>query len=101
MKICSDASEDPDRVGRYALDYRSEMGDIELWNRDGVAWFDAPRPRRLHRCWVQTKGFTDWFRGVLCPACNTGIGLLGDDPERLESAADYLIERGDYARGTA
>lgn len=29
-------------------------------------------------------------RGLLCGKCNTAIGLLGDDPERAESAAAYL-----------
>lgn len=30
------------------------------------------------------------FRGWLCSNCNRGIGYLGDDPSRLESAAGYL-----------
>ncbi len=29
-------------------------------------------------------------RGLLCGRCNTAIGLLGDDPERIEKAAVYL-----------
>lgn len=29
-------------------------------------------------------------RGVLCTQCNTGMGLLRDDPERLQKAIDYL-----------
>jgi DNA-directed RNA polymerase subunit RPC12/RpoP len=29
-------------------------------------------------------------RGVLCSPCNTGIGLLRDDPARLQKAIDYL-----------
>ncbi len=29
-------------------------------------------------------------RGLLCRACNTVLGLMGDDPERLEAAARYL-----------
>ena len=29
-------------------------------------------------------------RGLLCHACNTSIGHMGDDPERLERAAAYL-----------
>jgi len=31
-------------------------------------------------------------RGVLCRSCNWGIGILGDDPARLEAAARYLRE---------
>lgn len=29
-------------------------------------------------------------RGLLCSPCNRGIGLLGDDVDRVLSAADYL-----------
>jgi hypothetical protein len=30
------------------------------------------------------------FRGLLCHECNSGIGLLGDDPARLRAAIEYL-----------
>jgi hypothetical protein len=29
-------------------------------------------------------------RGLLCSACNTGIGLLGDNVEGLQRAMNYL-----------
>jgi hypothetical protein len=29
-------------------------------------------------------------RGLLCRDCNSGIGLLGDEPRQLRSAADYI-----------
>jgi len=32
-------------------------------------------------------------RGLLCNQCNQGLGLLKDDPELLEKAAQYLRER--------
>lgn len=35
-------------------------------------------------------------RGLLCSACNTGIGLLKDSPDVLEVALQYLEERGCY-----
>lgn len=31
-------------------------------------------------------------RGLLCNECNRGMGLLGDSPERLQKAVDYLIK---------
>ena len=32
-----------------------------------------------------------WVRGLLCRDCNFAIGLLREDTERFQSAADYLI----------
>lgn len=33
---------------------------------------------------------TDVVRGLLCSSCNSGIGLLQENPEILESAVAYL-----------
>ena len=33
---------------------------------------------------------TGTLRGVLCLHCNSALGLMADDPARLESAAAYL-----------
>lgn len=35
------------------------------------------------------------IRGILCSNCNTGIGKLGDTPEGLERAEDYLWSKRD------
>jgi hypothetical protein len=38
---------------------------------------------------------TGLIRGLLCHFCNTGIGLLGEDPVRMARAIDYV--RGNHA----
>jgi recombination endonuclease VII/HNH endonuclease len=35
---------------------------------------------------------TGTFRGLLCESCNLAIGQMGDDPERLYAAAEYLLK---------
>ena len=39
---------------------------------------------------------TGEVRGLLCNACNTGLGLLRDSEKTLKSAIKYLKERGSY-----
>lgn len=35
---------------------------------------------------------TGKVRAILCGSCNRGIGMLQDDPEVVQSAADYLLK---------
>lgn len=43
--------------------------------------------RALH---IDHDHATGRVRGLVCFACNTGMGKLGDDPALLRKAADYL-----------
>lgn len=43
-----------------------------------------------HGCCPGEKTCGNCLRGLLCPACNTAIGLLNDDVIRIQSAAFYL-----------
>jgi len=39
---------------------------------------------------------TGEVRGILCKSCNRALGLLGDSPETMARAEEYLLERGHY-----
>lgn len=39
-------------------------------------------------------------RGLLCDACNTGIGLLREDPELFARALEYLADNSNTKEST-
>jgi hypothetical protein len=34
---------------------------------------------------------TGRIRALLCAPCNTALGMLGEDPERIQALADYIL----------
>jgi len=63
----------------FVLDYRSEDHAVEKWDRDGIDWFHAPKPRRWHRCRIQTQGWVNHFTLVDRCACGA-IRMDGHGP---------------------
>lgn len=49
---------------------------------------------RFKSIWtIDHDHITGEFRGWLCHPCNRGIGMLGDNPQILQSAIEYLLNR--------
>lgn len=51
---------------------------------------DLHNGKRTKGLGVDHDHVTGKIRGLLCTNCNKGIGHLGDSPERLRKAAEYL-----------
>lgn len=58
----------------------------EICNRsESEIPYQRKTPWRLDHCHKTNK-----FRGYLCSACNSALGMFFDDPKRLEAAIEYL-----------
>lgn len=57
--------------------YAAQAGGCKICNRTG-------------RLFVDHCHTTGRVRGLLCPKCNSAIGLLRDDPKLCLAAAEYL-----------
>ena len=54
----------------------------------------AKRPWHIdhdHACCPGIRSCGLCVRAILCGHCNTGIGQMRDDPERMISAAEYIL----------
>lgn len=78
------------RLRRYRLGYgefhallAAQNGKCAICARNGGGWGGSDL--KIDHC--HTTGLV---RGLLCGNCNTAIGRFGDDPVRLQKAAQYL-----------
>ena len=88
---------------RYYHQRRAEQKDATLRRQYGIGMDDYSRMAREQggRCAICNRRDTELVvdhchvkghvRALLCNKCNLGIGLFGDDPGLLTSAAAYLI----------
>src|SRR5262249_33693211 len=84
-------------LARLAREYGIAFEELRrmLSEHDGTC--DICRRRPARRLCIDHCHATMKVRGLLCQRCNTALGLLEDDPERLRAAIGYL----ERARGAA
>ena len=73
---------------RYNLTVE-QLDELMSRNACGICASDVPGGKggfAVDHCHTTGK-----VRGILCQRCNTGIGLLGDNPDRLLAAHNYLL----------
>ena len=63
---------------------------VRLWDAAGHECAICKSPPGKQRLHIDHDHATGAFRGFLCAPCNTGIGMLGDDIDRLKAAIKYL-----------
>ena len=96
----------PDKVREMRLLYRYgiTIADFEFLftkqgRRCGICGCSDPGPKGWVVDHVHVPGFFDlpaeikrlYIRGILCNGCNSGFGLLKEDPEILKSALVYVV----------
>lgn len=91
------------RASRHLSDYGLVAGDYErmLAEQDGCCAICRRTPEEAHGpnrvlC-VDHDHATGRVRGLLCVPCNSGIGQLGDDPDRIRAALNYLTRMPEWA----
>lgn len=74
------------KLRRYGLTGRDHAALVQA--QDGRCAICSSRPRA--GLVIDHDHDTGKVRGLLCNNCNLGLGLMGDDSERLARAATYL-----------
>ena len=86
------------RDNQLRWDYGISLADYEaiLVSQGGVCKIcgRSPGEKSLH---VDHDHHTGKVRAILCGPCNKGIGLLGESPERVLTAYEYLVEHVNYS----
>jgi Recombination endonuclease VII len=93
-----------DRLKRFGVD--PHWYEQKLAEQHGVCAIcekpeTAKRNGKVMRLSVDHDHKTGKPRGLLCAACNRAIGLMKEDPQRLEAAAGYLRQHASKSNSLA
>jgi hypothetical protein len=69
---------------------RCQICNVAMHSRWVATRVDGDTGGRSARCNIDHCHETGEVRGLLCTACNTAIGKMNDDIDRLRSAISYL-----------
>lgn len=102
-----------ERARRYHANYKERIAEKRLLKEYGITREDYARMLEAQGgvcaicqgarpdgkpLYVDHCHTTGAVRALLCTQCNTGIGMFGDDPDRLLAAAAYLLRQIDVLR---
>jgi len=82
-------------IEEYNIIFIEQHGVCSICNKAETRLNNKGQPHYLA---VDHNHNTGEVRGLLCSACNRGLGLLGDNPRLLKSALNYLETRGYYGK---
>jgi len=82
---------------RYGIGHDDYLKMLEDQDGGCVICFAQSDTQKHGVLCVDHNHETGEVRGLLCNSCNTSLGRMGDDPQRLLRAAQYLLDRGDYS----
>lgn len=101
---CAREKAEDRKLARWAVDLKAKYGisadeyySLLAAQAGGcAACSKPPGERRLHvdhdhSCCEGNGSCGKCVRGLLCSQCNTGLGMFNDDPDRLLSAALYVL----------
>lgn len=101
-----------ERTTKWQRNNKSRCRGLHLWRsykitadqyagmhagQDGGCAICGCEDSRGHRLSVDHSHADGFVRGLLCNTCNTAIGAMGDSPDLLRKAADYLEAGGTQA----
>lgn len=77
------------KLAKFARIYKLTIDEVKFW----LAITSCEICGRSETVVMDHDHVTGVFRGRLCDRCNTGLGMFGDNPDTLETAAKYLRDR--------